>query len=52
MGEGSFFFFLEVGRYECQNDGLNEADTMGRMRRRVEGKEGREGWREGVPSSP
>jgi len=25
-GKGQVFFFLEVGRYGCQNDGLDEVD--------------------------
>jgi len=37
-------FFLEVGRYGCQNDGPDEADTMGSEGGR---KGGREGGREG-----
>jgi len=36
----------EVGAYGCQNDGLDEADTMVRERGR-EG--GGEGGREGIP---
>jgi len=42
----------EVGRYGCQNDGLDEADTMGRTTREggsMNGRKGgrREGGREG-----
>ena len=41
MGEGSeTFFFGEVGRYGCQNDGLGEADTMVIRKRREGGREG------------
>jgi len=37
-----------VGRYGCQNDELDELDTMARTRRREGGREeGREGGREG-----
>jgi len=38
----------EVGRYGCQNDRRNEADTMGRIRGgREEGRTGRQAGREG-----
>ena len=49
VGEKSDYFFgWKVGRYGCQNDGLDEADTMGRVRRREGGRErGREGGRAG-----
>jgi len=33
---------LEVGRYGCQDDGLDEADTMGRVGGREGGGEERE----------
>jgi len=54
VGEGSNFVFWEVGRYGTQNDGLDEADTMGReggtagregRERGTEGREEREGGR-------
>jgi len=35
--------YLEIETYGCQNDGIDEADTMGR----VGGREGREGGRGG-----
>jgi hypothetical protein len=37
----------EVGRYGCQNDGLDEADMMGRGKKEEGGSGGREGGREG-----
>jgi len=36
-------FFWEVGRYGCQNDGLDELDTMVWEGGREEGREGKEG---------
>jgi len=36
-GRGQILFPSEVGRYGCQNDGLEEADTMGREGGREEG---------------
>jgi len=39
VGEGKKKF-LEGGRYGCQNDGLGEADTMGKEGRRKGGREG------------
>jgi len=38
---GRILFGGEVGRYGCQNDGLDEADRMGEEKRGGEG--GREG---------
>ena len=38
---------LKVGRHGCQNNGLGEADTMGRTR----GREGRKGEGGGIPWS-
>ena len=43
-GKGRILFFLEVGRYGCQNDGLDE----GRKRGMTGEKKGREGGREGT----
>ena len=45
--EKSEWWEVEVGRYGCQNDGLDEADTMGGMKRRERGRGGREGGRKG-----
>jgi len=40
---------VEVGRYGCQDEGLDEADTVVRRRGREGGRGGgREGRREGV----
>ena len=36
-----FCFLVEVGRYGCQNDRLDEADTMVRVGGREGGREGR-----------
>ena len=44
---GQNFCLLEVGRYRCQNDGLDEADTMARREKWKGGQGGREGGREG-----
>jgi len=47
-GEVKILFCVEVGRYGCQNDGLDEADTMGREGGRKGGREEGMGGREGL----
>ena len=48
MGEGSETYFGgEVGRYVCQNDGLDEDDTIVKEGEREGRREGRRGGREG-----
>jgi len=37
-GDFSDYFLGEVGRYGFQNDGFDEADTMGRVRSEREGR--------------
>ena len=50
--EGHFFLNSQVEKYGCQNDGLDEADTMVSMGRKEGGREeGREEGREDVPGS-
>ena len=45
VGRSGKKVFGEVGRYGCQNDGLDEADAKVREEGREEGKEGgRDGW--------
>jgi hypothetical protein len=41
VGESEKILFLEVGRYGCQNDGLDEADMMVREGGREGGTGGR-----------
>jgi len=52
LGKGHFFLCPEVGRYGCQNDGLDEANMMVRVGGGGGKKGGREQRKDGEHDGP